>query len=443
MKWTISVFCVFAVVFSYLCGSVPNVALADISSEIAKTAAETPTIPIEKTPDAYVSQILTKPSPDDPRWVLLPKEEMAEHMQLLVDSQNSNYERIQAWKGSYYQVRRTSLSQEPDETAQPAYALTENLYTFARDFDKDKCFMRLDRLVEQFYDKRDVEFKSGNYHMDSNICAILTKDEYWVYRFDLDQICGELEGVMPGYVSKVCNVMPADQQRDVSRISSLFDPRFFFYSDYTNQHKQKIWGNVENAFIAWLRDEKNKVMHKRAWERISVWRGSFDEDIWYRVVYFEEDKTSIRDEYWFNSSSGFNMVFSSVCDYGVPFAQFTARFTEQNDVKFPEEYVIVLRDQCYIYFKLIDSEINGKLPDDQFTKKAMGLEDDTMVFDDAKERVSKYENDRMVPVTKYGATKTAAQENSFWRSPVRIAAFVLGIALVLFVGVRRLRRKAA
>jgi hypothetical protein len=402
---------------------------------------ETPIIPVEKDAETYEAKIVDMPPADDPRWVLVPKEEMANHLQLLVDRQNSNYERIRSWSGSYYQIRKKRMSQDIPDSGQsaPAYVLYEDLFTFACDVAEDKSFLRLERLYEQYYDKRWAETEPENVRVESDVCGVLTKDKYLQYDFRSDQIRGELEGVMPGRIGKVCLSMPAEEQRDISRVGTLFDPRLFFIFDFDGD---KVWNNVEKAFIPWLRGEGSKELQQRMLDRLSVWRGDFDGVVWYRVVSFEEDRT-IRDEYVFNSASNFNMVLSAQCDYGVPFMKFVARFTPVNDVYIPEEYLLIYRkEKSFRYFKLIDSVINEKISDDQFTLKAMGLDNDVVVLDDSTSTSYKYDNGRLKPIAKYGATETS-RLGSFWSSPLRIASAVLGLALISYAVARRFRRRAA
>ena len=401
---------------------------------------ETPIIPVEKDAETYEAKIVDMPSADDPRWVLVPKEEMANHLQLLVDRQNSNYERIRSWSGSYYQIRKKRMSQDIPDSGQstPAYVLYEDLFTFACAVAEDKSFLRLERLYEQYYDKRWAETEPENVRVESDVCGVLTKDKYLQYDFRSDQIRGELEGVMPGRIGKVCLSMPAEEQRDISRVGTLFDPQLFFIFDFDGD---KVWNNVEKAFIPWLRGEGSEELRQRMLDRLSVWRGDFDSVIWYRVVSFEEDRT-IRGEYVFNSASNFNMVLCAQYDNGVPFMKFVARFTPVNDVYIPEEYLIIYgKEKSFRYFKLIDSVINEKISDDQFTLKAMGLDDDVVVLDNSKSSSYKYDNGRLKPIAKYGATETS-RLGSFWSSPLRIASAVLGLALISYAVARRFRRRA-
>jgi hypothetical protein len=137
------------------------------------------------------------------------------------------------------------------------------------------------------------------------------------------------------------------------------------------------------------------------------------------------------------------MVFASECDYGVPFVKWAARFTFVNDVYIPEEYLIILdKGEYFRYFKLIDSVINEKISDDQFTLKAMGLDDDVVVLDNSTSTSYKYDNGRLKPIAKYGATETS-RFGSFWSSPLRIASAVWGLALISYAVARRFRRRAA
>ena len=406
----------------------------------SRAYSETPIIPMEKDAETYEAKIVDVPPADDPRWVLVPKEEMANHIQLLVDHQNSNYERIRTWSGSYYRIHRNDCTSTSGQSSSTAYALLEDLFTFACNVAEDKSFLRCERLCEQYYDKRGAETEPDNINFMSNVCGVLTKDQFIMYEFDTDQIRGELEGVMPGRIGKVCVSMPAEEQGFVTRIGTLFDPRFFFYTVLDD--KYKVWSNLERAFAPWLRGESTEELRQRAFDRLSVWRGDFEGVVWYRVVYFEEDGT-LRDEYVFNSACNFNMVFASECDYGVPFVKWAARFTFVNDVYIPEEYLIILdKGEYFRYFKLIDSVINEKISDDQFTLKAMGLDDDVVVLDNSTSTSYKYDNGRLKPIAKYGATETS-RFGSFWSSPLRIASAVWGLALISYAVARRFRRRAA
>jgi hypothetical protein len=412
----------------------------DSSRAYSKTS-ETPIIPMEKDAETYEARIIDMPPADDPHWILVSQEEMANHLQLLVDHQNSNYERIRSWSGSYYQIRKEHLSQDvpgSGSSALPVYVLFEDLFTFACNVAEDKSFLRLDLLCEQYYDKRGVITEPENPIILSDICGVLTKDKYFQYYFELDQGRGELEGVMPGRIGKVCVSMSAEEQCDISRLGTLFDPRLFFKPGF---NEKMIWDNVERAYVPWLRGEGSEELRQRMLDRLSVWRGDFEGVVWYRVVSFEEDRT-IRGEYVFNSASNFNMVLCAQYDNGVPFMKFVARFTPVNDVYIPEEYLLIYRkEKSFRYFKLIDSVINEKISDDQFTLKAMGLDNDVVVLDDSTSTSYKYDNGRLKPIAKYGATETS-RLGSFWSSPLRIASAVLGLALISYAVARRFRRRA-
>lgn len=196
----------------------------------SRAYSETPIIPMEKDAETYEAKIVDVPPADDPRWVLVPKEEMANHIQLLVDHQNSNYERIRTWSGSYYRIHRNDCTSTSGQSSSTAYALLEDLFTFACNVAEDKSFLRCERLCEQYYDKRGAETEPDNINFMSNVCGVLTKDQFIMYKFDTDQIRGELEGVMPGRIGKVCVSMPAEEQgflllelgRSLTRGSFLF-----------------------------------------------------------------------------------------------------------------------------------------------------------------------------------------------------------------------------
>ena len=371
---------------------------------------------------------------------------MAKHLQFLVDQQNSNYERIRTWSGSYDEINKHHFS-TPNSSigdSNPAeYMVFKDLFTFSCDLVKDKCFMRLERVADQYYDKKGAKVQPGLVRVESDLACILTSDVYYQYDFGHDQMRGELEGVMPQRLGKVCISMPADQQRDVSRVGTMFDPRFFFYAGRDKKHPLKNWGNIEQGFVPWLKGEWDDVMQKRALTRLRVWRGEFDGVIWYRVVYYEENGVDLRDEYVFNSAANYNMVLSSECDYGVPFLKFHARYVSDSGIYFPEKYLLEHgKGKEFRYFDLIDVKFNEKIPDEQFTLQALGIEDGGVVLDDAKATSFKYENGGLTKLGKYGETPDASNVGAFWRSPRRIVAVVLGLALIAFGIVRRYRGRA-
>ena len=418
-------------------------------ANIGRVYSETPVIPVEDDANVYLSQIVDVPPVDDPRWELIPKEEMATQMQFLVDQQNSNYDRIQTWKGKYYQIRKSDFGGVDnqvfvDRSSIPAKLLYEDLFTFVCDIRKDRGFLRLDRLYEQYYDKSGAAIeKPMEISVDTDLCGLLTKDQYIRYEFGLDQIRGELEGVMPGRIGKVCVSMPAEEQRDISRIGTLFDPRLFFHSGFHKTFDTKTWYNLEGGFIPWLRGECDKKALQRALDGLTVFKGDFSGVIWYRVDYREDDGT-LRCEYVFNSESNFNMVLSRECEAGVPFMTVGTKYRADADIYVPEQCVFIWdKGDSYRYFKHIESVLNEKIPSDQFALEALGLDPDVVVLDEAKEVSYKYVNGKLKPIAEFGASESYVENKSFWSSPARIVAFVVGLTLIAFGVVRRFRKRRA
>ncbi len=414
-----------------------------------KAYSETPVIPAEDDANTYLSQIVQVPSTDDPRWELVPKDKMAKELQFLVDQQNSNYQRIRTWRGTYYQIRKSDLSDVDENifanrSAIPSKLLYEDLFTFVCDVRKGRSFLRLDRLYEQYYDRSGAEMeKPKEISVDTDLCGILTKDQYIRYEFDLDQIRGELEGVMPGRVGKVCVSMAAEEQHDVSRIGTLFDPRLFFYSNFHRTFEAKAWYNLEYAYIPWLRGEGDKEAQRLIRELLTVQRGEFDGVVWYRVVCRMEDGT-IQSEYNFNSDSNFNIVLSRQCNQGVPFMTVGAKYLTKDDIYVPVQCIFILdKGESFRYFQHIESVLNEKIPSDQFALEALGLDPDVVVLDETKEVSYKYVNGKLDPIAKFGAAESYVENKSFWSSPARIVAFVVGLALIAFGVVRRFHKRPA
>ena len=411
-----------------------------------KAYSETPVLPVEDNVEAYLDKIVQVPSADDSRWEQIPKEEMATQMQFLVDQQNSNYDRIRSWRGSYYQIRNSSINVgdfDLGKSSPPVKIVYEDLFTFACDLAKDKSFIRLDRLYEQYYDKDGNKVdRSNKVQVNSDVCAILTKDQYVYYDFGVDQIRGELEGVMPGRIGKICLLRLSEKKREVSWAGTLFDPRQFFIWDIS-ETAPKRWHNIETAYIPWLRGERDEALRQRALDRLTVQRGEFDGVIWYRVVYSADDGT-IAEESVFNSESNFNMVLSRQCSNGVAFTTVAAKYRALDDIFIPDQCVFISRRGGFArYFKYIESVLNEKIPSDQFALEALGLDPDVVVLDEAKEVSYKYVNGKLKPIAEFGASESYVENKSFWSSPARIVAFVVGLTLIAFGVVRRFRKRRA
>ena len=104
---------------------------------------------------------------------------------------------------------------------------------------------------------------------------------------------------------------------------------------------------------------------------------------------------------------------------------------------------ILDKGESFRYFKHIESVLNETIPSDQFALQALGIEDGAVVLDKAKEVSYEYVNGQLKPIAKFGATESYAGDYSFWRSPARIVAFVVGAALIAFGVVRRFRKRSA
>ena len=137
------------------------------------------------------------------------------------------------------------------------------------------------------------------------------------------------------------------------------------------------------------------------------------------------------------------MVLSSECDYGVPFLKFYASYVSNSGIYFPDKYLLEHgKRKEFRYFSLVDCKFNEKIPDEQFTLQALGIEEGGVVLDDAKATSFKYEGGKLTKLGKYGETPDASNVGAFWRSPRRIVAVFLGLALIAFGIVRRYRGRA-
>ena len=400
---------------------------------------------VARNVEDYIKLFPKIPASDDPRWKLVPKEEMIENLQFLVDRQNANYEKIKTWSGKYDQIRKHDFAPPPEDMSLPynnpaAYAITKNLFTFACDLEKDRCFMRMDRVYEQYYDKNDAKIEPGMTRVWSNVASVLTSDVYYQFDFGQDQMRGELEGAMPQRVGKVCVSMPAKEQRDVSILGTLFDPRLFFYDKDRNQHN---WYSLEDEYLPQLKGEKEKKFQARTLKRLAIWRGEFDGVDWRRVGYFDDDKTTeLHDEFVFNGDANYNMVLRATYFRGETIMKYYAQYASDAGIFFPEKFLIEYgKEKLFRFLELKESEFNRKIPKDKFTLKELGVDENVVVLDHEKQTSYKYNKGKLSKIAEYGSAEIA-NEDSFWRSPSRIVAVVLGTALIAVGLAARFRRRS-
>ena len=168
-----------------------------------------------------------------------------------------------------------------------------------------------------------------------------------------------------------------------------------------------------------------------------------------------EDASSV---FYFSSESGYNMILSIFTFHGIEKTVNRFEYSKIDEVFIPIKFFIKHANSLdptddskryFRYLELIKSSVNPSIPDSQFTIDALQLDDDAIILDMTEGNYYEYEKGKeyTVPIAKVDELSNGASTNAhstpLWRSPIRVTALCLGLCLLVFGVIYKVRRKRA
>lgn len=418
----------------------------------------------------YETTFRQVPSMDDPRWQAVPVEEWEKTFHFLADAANSNLERLLTWNASYNFITGSDLTTIKKRSSEiknkaskiPSYYVMKQRYSFYRSNETNKSYISLVRqgdmsFYNDQYEKEKYENLSSRILIVSNLKAIITPDRLLTYEYDHDSRRSEtLQQLGYEEFGKNC-VVQAPTSMKISPIGAIFDPKFFYYQDLNSSYK--YWSDLEHALLlelkAYLNNDDETVT-----KRIKVHRALIDDVNWFRIEHgittkFGERLTSF---YYDNSESGYCIVLLRFLRDGNERNIIKFEYENVNGVYIPKRFLReyyknpdlnALGRRCFRYFDLVKAEVNKPIPDEQFVMDALGLDDDVVVYDAMDDSIYAYEIGKGLsePIARFddfpNGIKPRATSIPIWRSPVRMTALCLGLLLLVFGVIYKVRRKRA
>ena len=442
--------------------------LATISPIVAQSLDE------EHNLQQYESEFRLAPD-DDSRWQIVQIEDWEKTVRLLAGSANSNLERLSSWNASYNLVTGSDLTRLAKSSSVankygyifPSYVVSKQKYSFYRDNENDSSYISLVRqgdlsFFDSLYEKYDYDNQNSNesvpmVSVKSNLKAIITPDRLLLYEYDHDSY--RPEGLTKlGYeeFGKKCVVLPSNS-REIGHSGTIFDPQFFFYQQVNKKYKYKYWDFVDRVFPLLFQAYLDKT-DDTIKQRIIIHKCTVDGIEWVRIKYTPKNEENPIKTYYFNSESNYNLVaYRSILDE-VPLSVIMFEYTEIDGVLIPKRFLYEYSNlldykeggkKGFRYFDLINAEVNKPIPEEQFIMDALGLDDDAVVYDKTEGNYYAYEKGKKIskPIARFddlpNGIKTRAASTPLWRSPIRMTALCLGVCLLVFGVIYKVRRKRA
>ena len=411
----------------------------------------------------YESRFRPVPDSDDPHWQVVPIEEWEQTFRFIADSANSNLERLTTWSASYKLITRsnwTSLSSSiqsalPQNTSYPSYAIVEQILSFHQDNVKDQSYISLTRLGDiRFFNEKYESIDYSYPVLSTNIRAIVNPGQLLMYEYDQNAMRPDaLQQLGHEEFGKKCVVTTPDSGY-VSPLGMIFDPRFFYFQAL--KPRFKYWIYFEHSLPLELRAFLEKSDDTLP-ERVKIYKGTFEHVDWMRVEYKmkNEDASSV---FYFSSESGYNMILSIFTFHGIEKTVNRFEYSKIDEVFIPIKFFIKHANSLdptddskryFRYLELIKSSVNPSIPDSQFKIDALQLDDDAIILDMTEGNYYEYEKGKeyTVPIAKVDELSNGASTNAhstpLWRSPIRVTALCLGLCLLVFGVIYKVRRKRA
>ena len=405
-------------------------------------------------PDAaeFIAEFTPIPDKNSDVWREVPREEWIAKLQFLVDQGKSNYQRIRTWSGTY-DVHKKHYLDPPRKhngkhTEEDAKSVkVQESYSFFCNLIKNECFMNKFVMKTKYHNPSGKPLETSSVRLAGNFSAVLTSKEAILYEYgqDSDQIRPELKGELEGRIGKICTIKsPEDAiEVDIGMISSVFDPRYFFLDSLTDN--RGTWANIENAMLPWLQGKGTEKYKAKAENGITLLEANVDDVVWYYLIY-KDNEFNTRSERVYNSKSNYNLVYCAGFSNG-KYAERYVNYVKIDNIYIPDKWMLIYDshfegNRNLRYFKLVDCQLNQPIPDSQFTMEALSLPDDVVVMNDTNSTLYEYTPEKKLsPISKYWSAERIIPMEPLWRSPVRLTAVAVGIALLIGGVIYKFRKR--
>ena len=412
--------------------------------------------------DDYVAKFAPVPPIDSDVWHKVPEDELVPKLQFLVDRLRLNYDGLETWSGSYdvYSQRWPTAPPENPNNNEPKKdpatindcVTLHHVCDFWVDKKNDKLFVDKRQIEATYLNASGKEIENPSSRYISDITAIISNDELITYEYGegSDQIRPELKGDLDGRIGKICKVdFLKNASYGIGLSGDVFDPRYFFIS----RPDEYRWYEISDSIIPRLSGKKKLPAKVKA--STTLLEGKIDDVEWFYLIYEVENEIvhqGLRKEYVFNSESGYNLVSFHVFDMNNPDnlglnAGHLANYVKIDDVYVPDQWLEVSssieeRPRNFRYFKLNDCEMNKSIPKERFTIDSLELDDDVVVMNQKDSTLYEYKPDKgLVPHAEFGSDVRIVPTTPLWRSPLRLTAFVVGVALIIGGLAFKIRKK--
>ncbi|MBQ9371166.1 MAG: hypothetical protein IJU03_03150 [Thermoguttaceae bacterium] len=402
--------------------------------------------------ESQFKSILQAPSSDDSSWQRVSNEKLKETLQFLVDQQNSNYDRIRTWSGTYEQVQSARIPQplaeikpivEQNNGSIPSSSVREDVYRFFRDFKADKTFFAFDCKNELFCNDSGTVLEGETNIGQGSLEGIITSKENITFWRDLNYGYPSAIATPSSPSVKMCQIEPANSL-PLSDVSSYLDPRAFFCPIVEPQSKR--WREIEDIVLPHLKEGSGKT---EVGTPVELYEKESDGIVWF---WLNIGGSAILNEYAFSSDSGYNIIHHAVIDDGKIVNSINLEYAKVNEVYVPSAMLLqyttrsaqtdeVSKPNNFRYLKLVDAKINESIPSKQFTLDALDLDEDVLIQNTIDETYYHYIDGKLVPFVKFGSSELIIPKTPVWRSPVRMIALGLGVLLIIVAVIFKTRRK--
>ena len=347
---------------------------------------------------------------DEQQWQPVPEANYAEVLDLIALRAKANYDEISSWQGRmniletnhYYGKNAAKMANaDPNSIARDSQHIFEeirNTAEFSVDLRNDKLHSQKEKpqvyLKAIDLDQNVPTNENGQYE---SVRAILTRDQYMWYMPD-SNFSRHKYNLRAGKMAFV----DRPRERKFSLSGDIRDPRLFFETD----DNKKIWETLLQ-----LRSNINDRIKERiaGYPHIEILSMNTDKGIKYRILTTWKGGENyvqkyIRSLLEVDESVGFNAIktgmttsdsvkidsreytYEKIGDVYLPKTVRKEFHNNKNEITRTSEITIE------------NSRINLPLPEDTFSIKNLGVEEETLVTDNIKKAEFRYSKGNLVPI---------------------------------------------
>lgn len=420
--------------------------------------------------DEINAKFVAIPEENDPCWQPVPTEQIVEKLRFLVDQQNDNFNKIKTWSARYRRTFRQYAFGDPEMDARLDVPQKVREYfgvyneTLEVDYDrkKERLFFAKDLIDQATYTLegeplREDEMRS---RIMTNLKAVFTPKKMFLY--ERDSNFPYPEGAEEQF-GKMCYITDPERY-GFSPIGTFPHPKSFYLTQFGGPETTVFthWDLLERILIPALSGELGEDKKQQELETLKFQEARSGDVTWYRIERESSNANlgmTLVDRIVYNSASGYNNVRREQLMNGAPSGiSWQYEFVKINDVYVPSKALATYPTgggsrygstaeilPNFVYFEMLDGQINQKIPEEKFTLEALELDDSVLIHDTFAKTYYNYEKatDAKIPFMKEGSTERIIPPTPFWKSPMRLVAMALGVALILFGIIMKIRKRSA